>query len=162
VSLYQNNSGNAAAVSQIRGLGSETIILNTNTVGNWKVRVNGYNGAFNSSLCYTLRVELSSTSFSLVGARIGDDSESSELPQVNLYPNPAHDKLNVEFRSEHDSKVVITIYNIIGNKVSFTENSVAEGVNVIDVNTSTLANGIYILEMENNGEIIRKKFSISK
>jgi hypothetical protein len=161
VSLYQNNSGNAAAVSQIRGNGSETIIYHTNTVGTWKVRVNGYNGAFNSSLCYTLRVELSNSAFSSVEGREGLMTPD-EIPHLLLYPNPAKDKLNVEFNSDNNSIAKIVVYNIIGNKVMSSENSIEEGDNVIDLNTSKLTNGIYIFEIENNGEVIRRKFSIAK
>ncbi len=161
VQLYPNN-GNYVAISQTRGTTAETIVYNTNTVGTWKIRVSGYKGAFNASLCYTLRVELSGSIFAMEHGRISGLELSPVKQSLNLYPNPAKENLSVEFSSSTSGKIKINVLNLIGQHVLSMVNNSEEGMNTVNVNTSQLIDGIYILEMENNGEVTRQRFSVSK
>jgi hypothetical protein len=97
----------------------------------------------------------------MVAGREGIMTEDSPF-QVLLYPNPAKDKLNVELIGDHSSNATINVYNILGNKVMSSQNKIDDGTNILEVNTSILVNGIYIVEIENNGEVIRQRFSVSR
>jgi len=161
VRLYGSN-GNYVGVSQNSGLTSETINYNTTTVGSWKIRVNGFNGAFDASQCYTLRAEISSTLFSTPQEMVNGEMVSIPEPRLNLFPNPAHDNLTVNFFSEHNSKAVFNLYSLIGEKVMSFENVSKEGMNSFELNTSSFTNGVYIFEMLSEENVIRQKLIIYK
>jgi hypothetical protein len=161
VRLYGSN-GNYVAISQNSGLTSETINYNTNTVGTWRIRVNGFNGAFNASQCYTLRAEISGTPFSAPQEMVSGENVSQQQSQLTLFPNPAHNNLTVNFYSETDGKAVFNLYALPGEKVMSLENNVQEGMNSFELNTSSLTNGIYIFEMLSEGNAIRQKLIVSK
>lgn len=64
VRLY-NSNGSQLAISQNSGTASETITRNTSSTGTYYLQVYGYNGA-NSTACYRLRVDVSSSSLKLL------------------------------------------------------------------------------------------------
>jgi len=160
VRLYNNNNNNDVASSLNRGTTSETIIYNTTTVGTWRIKVNGYNSAFNANQCYTIRIELSNTPFTMPMVRAMEPE--AVVPVLTLYPNPVRDRFTVNFNSENSSMAGISVYNMVGEKVRFQESEVAEGENTMEFATGDLINGIYIFELVNNGQIIRQRFMISK
>lgn len=159
--LYGNN-GNYVAISQNTGNASETINFNTTTVGTWRIRVDGFNGAFHASQCYTLRAEISSTPFSSPEGMVNGNPVTILQPQLNLYPNPAHGNVTVEFISESSGMAVVNLYTLLGEKIFSLENAVEEGINSVDLNTSAFAEGVYIFEMFHDGNVIRQKLVISK
>ena len=84
------------------------------------------------------------------------------VPVMKVYPNPAKDKLTVEFMSGNGGKTSLNIYNMTGQKVMSIVSSATEGLNTQTVNTNTLSTGAYVFEVENNGEIQRMKFTVEK
>jgi hypothetical protein len=77
-----------------------------------------------------------------------------------LFPNPATDELNVSFNSEHPANDIIRIEDINSRIVFETIIKVEKGYNLIPVNTSLLAKGIYILSVNRDDEIVRKKLIV--
>lgn len=71
-------------------------------------------------------------------------------PKINIYPNPAYDKLFIELTNNKPSKYEIT--NIIGRIILKSE---LRG-NIIPIDN--LPAGIYILRLSNNGKIHKSKF----
>lgn len=67
---------------------------------------------------------------------------------MNLVPNPANSSVNLNYTLVQNDEVVINIYNSIGELVS-TENKgvVPAGANTTVVNTESLANGMYMVEL---------------
>lgn len=99
--------------------------------------------------------------------------ENSQMPAASqydsknengfsLYPNPAKDNLTAEFKSDMYGEVKITIYDVNGKQMMSVENSFVEGTNNFYLNTSQLIDGLYILEVESNGNVKRQRFMISK
>lgn len=82
--------------------------------------------------------------------------------QFEMFPNPVRDHLQIAFTSPGTGEVTATIFNIIGNKLTSEKSFVNEGTNSINLNTSQLSEGIYLLELENNGDLTRGKFMIRK
>lgn len=68
VYLYRNNT--LVGYSDNPGTEDEEIILNTNNVTTYKVKVVGYNGAYSNSLCYSLKAEISNNQFRLTEAKV--------------------------------------------------------------------------------------------
>ncbi len=79
----------------------------------------------------------------------------NEAMNFNIYPNPANSTIsvsNVTFGS------TVTIIDVMGKRVSSTK-----AVNTtVDLSVETLSNGIYFVEIENNGVVALKKLVVSK
>jgi hypothetical protein len=78
-------------------------------------------------------------------------------PNVRVYPNPAKDNLYISLSGFTEAEVKIT--NLNGQTVFNSNEKNATGVNI---NTSSIAGGIYMLQVSGNGNQINKKISIIK
>ena len=81
---------------------------------------------------------------------------------LKLYPNPVNDELTFEFTGSNDGNAKVNVYDLSGHKVMQVVNPTVNGSNTFQLNTGELANGFYIFEMENNGQIQHRKFLISR
>ncbi len=71
---------------------------------------------------------------------------------VSVYPNPVNDRLTVKLDAKENAKATVVIYDLNG-RIVVTENAnVTTGNNEITLNTSTLNNGFYIVELQLNGQ----------
>ncbi len=146
VRLY-NPSGTQVAISQNGGTTAEVITFNTTLVGTWRVQVYGYNGAFNSSLCYTLKASISASSFR-EGEEIATEeaqitNPDAELNISSVFPNPTNGKLNVQFISSSDQLVEIMITDVAGRIVQTASINAVEGENFTTIDMLDLDNGYY-------------------
>ena len=90
-----------------------------------------------------------------------EDLESSgSQSQINIFPVPASDHLMVTLSNHERRKSTLYIYNTSGQCLLTKE--VAEDIDItIDVNTTSLKNGMYILKIiDSNGLSKVKKFTI--
>lgn len=87
---------------------------------------------------------------SLVGLEVTD------LNQINIYPNPN----NGHFYLVGPVLNSITLYNQLGQKVSIDVNIVNDGK--YQISTHQVANGSYILELQNNDGVMRKTIQIMR
>jgi hypothetical protein len=147
VRLY-NPSGVQVAISQNGGTTAEVINFNTTLTGTWRVQVYGYNGAFNSTLCYTLSASISSTAFREDGVEqeisnelISSNSESVQI--AALFPNPNSGKFNITFDSHFDATVQMAITDITGRPCIVNSYAAIAGRNTTQLDISELPNGVY-------------------
>jgi len=80
---------------------------------------------------------------------------------VSVFPNPASNELNVSIQSPERMNVTIKILNLLGKEVvntNFTFNQ--ENVKTIDI--TNLNNGVYILQLESEGNVFSRKLIIDK
>ncbi|MBL7924049.1 MAG: T9SS type A sorting domain-containing protein [Bacteroidia bacterium] len=162
--LY-NANGNQIAVSQLGGTSTETIIRNTSTAGNYFVQVLGYNGAFSKTSCYRLRINASGTSFrSGMGTEYTEGNINAEkaesMDEIQLYPNPAGDFINLSFFHPEEGTVVAEIIDILGKTISSHSINAAEGFNRAELNVSGLNNGIYFLRLQQGEDTAVRKFIV--
>lgn len=77
--------------------------------------------------------------------------------EVQLYPNPATSSINLQIGGkESNEKAELEVFNLIGHKVfesTFTNKTV--------VNTSEWIQGMYIVSVKLNNEIVRKTFVVN-
>jgi len=73
--------------------------------------------------------------------------------EFNFYPNPTADNITINL-AQNISNSSITIYNLLGELQlkTIVNNSTTE------INISTLAKGIYVIEVINEGKVSREKF----
>ncbi len=139
--------------------------------GSTRMRIQMQYNAYASTSCTTYTYgEVEDYSVNVTGnAQISvlpgvqQDSRSlKNLDGINLYPNPAQDNITIEFSSNISVAGKDNVYNMVGQKVISNNLSVVEGLNSINLNTSAFEKGVYLLEIENNGETLRQKFTISR
>lgn len=70
------------------------------------------------------------------------------LEGMKLYPNPATDNVKVAIVSSESAKASLTIFNIMG-QIVYSENvALNEGENLLNVNTSNMNAGIYMVNVK--------------
>jgi photosystem II stability/assembly factor-like uncharacterized protein len=135
VGVTVTNFGAANKTIELTQVGSYTVTLvasNTSGPSVPAVRV------YNAILCVT-----------------NIDENKNSLNNLNVFPNPAHDQLNILLPTGGDIyKVKLT--NVVGSVV-YEEKTVKGGKETMSINLTNKAKGIYFLTVEsNNGKAIKK------
>ncbi len=141
--LY-NSSGSLLATSQAGGITSEGIKYNNAPTGTYYARVYGYNGAFTTSSCYTLRAAISSTAFRLDGTEQAGNDKIAEDFQTSLYPNPSNGITTVEMNfGEAVDNASVRVLDFTGKVVRSYSYDALEGTVQLNIDLSDMPNGIY-------------------
>ena len=74
--------------------------------------------------------------------------------QVNIFPNPTHDAVNIQY--DGSETAILRLYDLNGHLVA--SQSIYKGVNVADV--SVLAGGVYLARIEFSGNSITRKLVV--
>ncbi|MDY6326186.1 MAG: C10 family peptidase [Bacteroidales bacterium] len=79
------------------------------------------------------------------------------LEDLKIYPNPASDKINVEFFIENDESTSVRLLDMTGKLLRNVETTASAGLNSIPVDVTGVASGIYLIEVHNTaGKSVRK------
>ena len=74
--------------------------------------------------------------------------------QIKLYPNPAKDYSNLSFTLEKAANVSLNIVDLNGKQVrSIFNGNMLQGDHSLQVNTSSLASGIYLVKMVTDNQV---------
>lgn len=79
---------------------------------------------------------------------IGVSNESNIL---KTYPNPAKDKLILEFDNALEISTIFTLFDVMGREVMNMQ--LSDGYKQFELNTSTLESGIYFYKLSNNDKV---------
>jgi len=91
-----------------------------------------------------------------------EDIPESDLAQIELYPNPASDRLNVTNIPKWEN-INIRIINSLGKVVlNMNENEINNGSEILELKLDEELNGIYFLKIAGNQNEITKKFILSR
>jgi len=66
---------------------------------------------------------------------------------ISIFPNPSKDLINVIISSSIDEDVFLFVIDVLGNNVYQYKGMITSGQNFININTSNLANGEYIVNV---------------
>ena len=84
-------------------------------------------------------------------------SNTSGIDELNLYPNPANDLITIKFSDSESDIINCKIYDITGKLLQQESIEHTGGETVKNFNTSHLASGLYLFQLETkNGKEIRK------
>jgi hypothetical protein len=86
--------------------------------------------------------------------------ENEIASQLNVYPNPAHNLLNLSGNFKFTGNVKYSVTNILGEEVISSEMNISEGVQNKTIDISQLKAGIYILNVENQKGKVYTKFVV--
>ena len=79
---------------------------------------------------------------------------------VNVYPNPATDFVIIDWKTEDQNMLFISLYDATGRMISTQSYSASQ--EKVSLNLSQLASAQYFLEIRNKNNSIAKIFQISK
>ncbi len=169
IRLYNAKSNGAIsaqiAASQQSGLGNETIVYNTPTAGAiYYVKIEGYKKAFSAAACYSLLVQTSSTPYATARSiELNDKIEATDIIKIEpmtVYPNPAHDLVNVRFICEEAMNCDLNLINTVGKTVKLMQIHYEQGENFTTIPTDDLSQGIYVVKIGNGTKSFIQKVII--
>ena len=70
-----------------------------------------------------------------------------------VYPNPTRDWLNIDYTSETEEPVLIQVRDMTGRLLNTTQLIPMIGKNPAQVDMSSLSNGIYWIQISQNGTL---------
>jgi Metallo-peptidase family M12B Reprolysin-like/Secretion system C-terminal sorting domain/Bacterial pre-peptidase C-terminal domain/Fibronectin type III domain len=155
IRLYSSNGTTQLAISQNGSTASETI-TRTYTAGTYYIRVYGYNGANSATTCYTLRVQLGTAT-----RGINDDTQFSNNT-ISISPNPTGYTANLLYKFKEAGNASIIVTDKTGAVVLKKSATVNEGQNRQALDVSTLANGMYFIQIQNGAEVQMAKIMVMK
>jgi hypothetical protein len=88
-----------------------------------------------------------------------DDFEISDLT-IAVYPNPADEFLAIQLATLVKQQVIVELFDMNGAKITSTV--INTGSTIAYLDTRTLYNGVYMLRLTNDNEVITKKVVIDR
>lgn len=88
--------------------------------------------------------------------------ENVKRINMDVFPNPATFKAIVSFELNSEFSVKVFITDVTGKVVYTNDLGKVNGSNKLEINTGTLANGIYTINIETNGYISTQKLVVRK
>ncbi len=85
-------------------------------------------------------------------------TETPALAEMNLWPNPVGNELNLDFNSIRAGSSTISVINTDGSKVLQVKRAVVLGKNTVKLNTASLAPGLYLLRMGVGAQQLAHRF----
>ncbi len=82
----------------------------------------------------------------------------TELPNVKLAPNPAHNSITANISSTKGTEVNVSIYSATGARVFSENRALSQGVNNMDISLLALPQGLYVFELQDGRGTVRQKF----
>jgi hypothetical protein len=88
------------------------------------------------------------------------------VTSYNIYPNPAYADANIRFNLSRASRVKISVYNLLGERMKFERQEdisrFPAGENSLALNTSSLPSGVYMVELVADNTRLIKRLSVVK
>ncbi|MFM2146131.1 MAG: hypothetical protein RL732_967, partial [Bacteroidota bacterium] len=164
---FYDKNGTLLKSGQQSGTTPDTIIYNsTAKKSNYHIRVISKTGTFNSSTCYSLIAETSSTPYS-----------STTLPQIislstvvennvsgtwKIYPIPVNSQLNILYNSGGEDQGTILVFDGLGRMLSSRSVEIRSGLNNFMVDMGSMKNGVYLIKMATRNSVITEKVMVQK
>lgn len=82
------------------------------------------------------------------------------MTSARVFPNPTNGTLYVEVNASQSSDVVMSVFNIMGQKVAEKNVSINTGINTTSINTNELSSGVYFVTVKANGFEKTMKFVV--
>lgn len=84
------------------------------------------------------------------------------LSDINIYPNPTSDVLNMEMELAQDAQIELVIIDATGKTVLSRSLNQMEGLNKLTLNMYDLSSGIYMMNVVSENEMLTKRFVIQR
>jgi len=158
-----NKSLKLVGSSASSGTSNEIVSYNSSArKATYYIKVGGKNGAYNTSQCYNLLAQVSSTP----GSASGKSYPANEVTDISdkqlLYPNPASEFVHLRFNSTMEGTVNVQIFNTTGQLIKLSAIKITKGYNQVKIAVNDINHGMYFVRI-NKGELnMTKKFVIAR
>ena len=82
------------------------------------------------------------------------------LTKLSAVPNPFVNETKINFVSDSDQMIVLSVRNVLGRTVYTRRLKVTKGKNSIPFSKDNLRSGMYIYAIQNSKELVSKRFVI--
>ena len=91
-------------------------------------------------------------------------AEIERQGNFRIFPNPAINKVNIDFLAENDSKLIITILNAYGQNLfqETMENLDRAGINSFTIDLSLFGSGVYYIVLQSANKNVTRKLILGK
>jgi hypothetical protein len=79
---------------------------------------------------------------------VGMNNPFAETIKLQAMPNPTSAALQLSFELKKSSNVAISIMNLLGQTTSYNTYDLSNGAQQVNLDLSTLKNGIYIIQLQ--------------
>jgi len=138
-------------------------IVNTNSFGSNNINLRwDFDGVITTILTGESFVNITNSGYHKNESSTGTNNNSDQPQYFELsqnYPNPFNPSTKIQFSLPEDSKVKLTLFNILGEEVDELVNGeMNRGVHTITFNADDLTSGVYLykLDVENQFTDVRK------
>jgi len=76
------------------------------------------------------------------------------------YPSPASSEITIEFNTPSAQQLKISLYDMAGREVSLVADKLFQGEQTVTLNTSNIAKGMYMLNLQSADGTVSRKISI--
>ena len=94
------------------------------------------------------------------GWNVGVGNIANTATNINVYPNPTHEKVNVQWQNISEQTLHFTLYDLSGKIVFDNQKKYSLGKNSETIDLSSLSSGVYLLTMNNGEENFTKKIIV--
>lgn len=132
----------------VSGQGTNSILLNFKTNSdNLRVQtINACGTSLNRSIFITINCR--------------ENSDGFQFEDLQVFPNPTNDVLNISFNSNSDAAYKLTVSDVLG-QIAYTEQGNAKSdFNLTSINLNKLIKGIYFLTFEMGGDKTVMKIAV--
>ena len=85
---------------------------------------------------------------------------NKETPDFRIYPNPSSEKCRIAANFDSEKNVIVKIFNMLGDELISENIGKTRYGNIYEINTSNLAEGMYIMSIIADSELIVRKLDI--
>jgi hypothetical protein len=120
---------------------------------------------------HSLKIKIPTSSFLIENAKVSLNCENlgkkttvkainicPACEELNLYPNPANERISLGFNLLDFKPVLIEIFDILGRRVYYSDTYGLAGNNDLEINTQFLSAGMYIVNIKIDQKFYQRKF----
>lgn len=83
----------------------------------------------------------------IINIRVREDNLPITDGIMKIYPNPTKGYLNIQYQSSRENELKLGVFDVVGQQMLNKTEKLNKGMNIIQINATQFANGIYILNL---------------
>ena len=94
---------------------------------------------------------------------VSENANTNIISSLENYPNPFSDNTTITYSINQNSRIELSVLDLLGNKVAVIESgNKSNGNYIVNFDASAISGGIYLLQLQLDNKIITKKLVIAK
>jgi GEVED domain/Secretion system C-terminal sorting domain/Fibronectin type III domain len=167
--LYSGTENDLIGWSSATGLGDEKIVYSSAESGLYTVMVSSDQGSYSSSRDYQLFITTYDgpdqpnqwiSQYRMQGE--SGESAATSPDILEVWPNPVSRNLSVGYRSNTEDAARMMVMDLSGRMVASRRVNLVAGANTLELDVSTLADGMYIVRVQTDTQSHSAKVQVMK